>query len=80
MKFVTFEGNLPARKRMGPVQAYLTEFMNMNVKAVKVEFREDEYKSARYCMTSFWKSARSGCFPIDVRLRNGEVYLVRRDM
>ena len=80
MTFVKVDGELPNKRRRGWILSLLEEFMNMNVKTVKVEFREGEYASAGSCQSSFYRSAKRGCFPVDVRIHNGEVYLVRRDM
>lgn len=56
------------------------EFMNMGIKTAVVRFDEHEYKDNKSCHTSLYRSAKRHAFPIDVVMRNGEIYLVRRDM
>lgn len=56
------------------------EFMRMNVKMVKVELAPDEYKSPTVARGVFAVSIKRYGYPIDARLRNGEIYLIRRDM
>lgn len=63
-----------------PVKKYLQEFMDMNVKTVRLDFSEDEYLSPTSCHNSFRSSAHYNKFPIDVKMINGEVYLVRWDL
>lgn len=80
MKFVKYEGENPTKKKYTKLEGYLREFINMDVKVVTVHFDEHEYKSASSCYKSLYNAIRRYTLPVDVVLRNGEVYLVRRDM
>lgn len=79
MKF-TKVNELPGKKNTSKFEMRdaLNEFMNMNVKIVKLE--KHGYKNARNAYAAFYKAARTWTLPIDVCMRNGEVYLIRRDM
>lgn len=59
---------------------YLQEFMKMNIKTALVEFTELEYKSATAAYTCLRKACKRHAFPIDVRMINGKLYLVRKDV
>lgn len=60
------------------MDAYLKEFMHMNIKMVRVE--NHKYKTPRVAANCLAAACRRHVFPIDVRMSNGEVYLIRRDM
>lgn len=79
MKFIEVK-EVPRKLYRIDLQNHLEEFMRMNVKIVKVDFNEREYKSAETCRTSFLNAIKRGAFPIDVKCVNKEIYLVRRDM
>lgn len=79
MKFVKVDQMpISANKTAGHMEAYLKEFMNMHIKMARVD--DHGYKSARVAANCIGSACRRHVFPIDVRLSNGEVYLIRRDM
>ena len=63
-----------------PVRDYIEEFMTMNVKAVRVDYEECEYAYPTSCASSFRGSIINNRLPIDVRIINGGVYLIRKDI
>lgn len=77
MKFVKVD-EIPNRAPAHDMPAFLKEFMHMNVKMARVD--DHGYKSDRVAANYIATACRRHVFPIDVRLSNGEVYLVRRDM
>lgn len=77
MKFVKVN-EIPNRAPAHDMLAYLKEFMHMNVKTVRVD--DHGYKSARTAANCIGSAVKRHVFPIDVRLSDGEVYLIRRDM
>lgn len=82
MTFTKFEGEIPevTRRRYNKLQLKLKEFVSMNTKAVKVNFRENEYTKPIYGYKSLHNAAKIFCGPVAVTWRNGEIYLVRTDM
>lgn len=79
MKFTEVK-ELPGKKYVPKfaMRDALNEFMKMNIKAAKLE--NHGYKNSRNAYTAFYKAAKKWAFPVDVCMRNGEVYLIRRDM
>lgn len=65
-------------RRKNEMRDILTEYMNMNIKSVKVE--DHGYATTKLAYLAFKRAAERHVFPIDVHMRNGEVYLIRRDM
>ena len=65
------------RKR-GEMRDLMEEFMKMNAKSVRID--DHGYKTSKLAYMAFRRAVERWVFPIDVRLRNDEVYLVRRDM
>lgn len=80
MKFTVVEKVPNIRKAKKKLRNILDEFMNMNVKAVKFEFDENEYKNAKSCYGNLHKAARNYGYPVNVCKRNGEIYFERRDI
>jgi hypothetical protein len=81
MKFVKVD-KVPNRTRGNNyklVQRW-EEFMSMNVKTVKVEISDDEYKSPKVARTVWITSIKTFGYPIDLKMRGNDIYLVRRDM
>ena len=56
------------------------EFMAMNVKVVKVDFDEDDYKNADIARSTMAMSIKRSGHPITITKRGDEIYLIRRDM
>jgi hypothetical protein len=81
MTFTKIEGEIPEVKRgRNKLLHKLKDFISMNTKVVKVNFREDEYKKPEYGYKSLWDAAKRFCGPVAVIWRNGETYLIRTDM
>jgi hypothetical protein len=82
MTFTKIEGEISEviRKPYNKLQLKLKEFVSMNTKAVKVNFRENEYAKPIYGYKSLYNAAKIFCGPVAVIMRNGEIYLVRTDM
>lgn len=81
MKFVEVK-ELP-KKRGGErnrIQNFLKEFMNQNVKFVKIEFKDGEYSTWKTADASMRVAVKRSCLPIKVECINEEIYLVRKDM
>lgn len=79
MKFVKVD-KVPGEnlRKRGEMKIVLDEFMKMNVKSVRVE--DYRNKSPKNAYMSFRRAVERWVFPIDVCMRNGEVYLIRRDI
>ena len=78
---LTVVKEVPKRARKKTlIGGYLDEFMRMNVKVVKVDFNEKEYKSAKNCQAAFLNACKRGAYPIKVQIINDKVYLIRKDM
>lgn len=83
MKFVKVESLPESNMRYTPmykVEARIREFMNMNIKIARVEYKEDEYKNVKTAYQGFKKACKRYAAPVDVRTINKELYLIRRDM
>lgn len=66
--------------RKGILKTKLDKFMDMHTKSAKVVWHEHKYTCPASCYNSFKLAAKRYVYPIDVVMRNGEVYLIRRDM
>ena len=78
MKFVKVN-EIPSHvKPVCRMYAYLKEFMRMNIKVARVD--DHGYKSAKVAANCIGAACKRHVLPIDARLSNGEVYLIRRDM
>lgn len=78
MKLVKIK-EVPGR-RNNDVQGYLTEFMQMNVPVVRVDFAPKEYKSVYSAAGSFVKAIKRLNIPAKPMIRDGQVYLIRTDI
>jgi hypothetical protein len=83
MQFVQVE-ELPERTmkngRKGATKHRLELFMEMKVKIAKVVLDDDDYVCPVSAYCSLAEACENLAFPIDVKMRNGEIYLIRRDM
>lgn len=85
MKFVEVD-SLPeieyARKNdtYKHLDEYLGAFMKRNVKIAKVVYRSDEYATLEAAYICVRRSCKSYGYPISVHKRNGELYVVRKDI
>lgn len=79
MKFVKVD-NIPGERvrKRGEMRDLLDEFMKMNTKSVKVE--DHGYKDSKLAYMAFRRAVNRWVYPIDVTLRSGNVYLIRRDI
>lgn len=82
MRFTTIN-KLPKPKRygrMGRRQAELQEFVNMNVKCVKVTLAPNEYANLNTAYVTLWKCIKRGNWPIKLHRIDGELYFIRTDI
>lgn len=83
MKFIKVEGLPKIRKHKitcAEMQAQFDEFMNLNTKICKVEFKENEYSTTMSARNTLHTSAKRYGYPIKVVTRNDVIYFVRLDI
>lgn len=81
MRFTKTNKDLNWRWRhRSKLNAELTEFMNMNTKAVEVSLGVDEYKNVTSAQATVAKAITRYAFPIKAVTCKGILYLVRTDM
>lgn len=68
------------KREKGYLKAKLNKFMGMHVKYAKVVFTVYDYIGPVSCYNSYRSAVKRYVFPIDVKMRNGEIYLIRRDI
>lgn len=68
------------RRKKGELKLWLDSFMSQDIKTARVDFNPDEY----IAMIGAYNAMRRACvrhvLPVDVIMRNGDVYLIRRDL
>lgn len=80
MRFIEVT-NIPKQVRSckHKLEREILDFIGMDVKTAKVEYSQYEYS----CVESLRACLKTACVrvgvPVDVKMVNGEVYLVRRD-
>jgi hypothetical protein len=81
MKFVEVK-EIPStgRANRGVLEERLEAFMALGIKYAKVVYDADDYTSPTSCRVAFARACRRYGFPVDAKMINGEVYLIRRDM
>lgn len=83
MKFVEVK-DIPSRSKSkhkrGYMKIWMDNFMSQGIKMAKVVFDEDDYSGPFSCYQAYRAGIARHVYPVDVKLRNGEVYLIRRDM
>lgn len=79
MKLVQVE-SVPGRNENHKLKAVWEEFMGMGVKTAKAELDVGEYKTPTVARGVWAVSIKKFGYPIDLKLRKNEIYLVRRDM
>lgn len=62
------------------MRSYLEQFMSMNTKVAWVIFEPHEYATVASARATLNRACRNYGYPIDVFVRNGDLYLVRTDM
>lgn len=67
------------KNRRGVTRDKLDEFMSMNVKVAKVVY-DNAYVNSISCYNTLLQTAKRCVIPVTVKMRNGEVYLIRRDI
>lgn len=78
MKLVEVE-DVPKRKAKNcNLRMLLNEFMSSSSEIVKVEGLE--HKNVNIARSCFWRSITTGGYPISVKVRGNDLYLIRRDM
>lgn len=66
--------------KKGVLKSKLDKFMAMGIKTAKVVWSDHDYTNPMSCYNAFRVAVQRHVFPINVYMRNGEVYLVRRDI
>lgn len=79
MRIVVVKDGMPKRENF-KLKALFEEFIALNVKIVKLDFDEGDYKSPDVARSVIGVSAKRHCYPVKAALRSGEVYLIRTDM
>ena len=81
MKLVPIDRLPVSQKNTYKKRGYiLKEFMRMNVKYARFEFSDNEYASVGSACISLRKRAEDSGDPIDIKVINGEAYLIRKDL
>lgn len=79
IKLITVD-ELPRRRMYNSLLPIIEKFVNDDAKIVKIEYAPSDYKSPKICQGTFYQSIkRSGYKNISVKIRNGEVYLVKTE-
>lgn len=65
-------------RRKNEMRDILNEYMKMNLKTVKVE--DHGYATNKLAYLAFKRAVDRWVFPINVHMRDGELYLDRRDI
>lgn len=63
-----------------PVRSYLTEFMKMGVKYARVDINAADYVDPVSARQTLVRSIKDGKFPIVVKVRDYDIYLIRTDL
>lgn len=63
-----------------PIRLYLQEFMQTGNKYVRVVYDTLDYASALSAQNAFIKSVKNTGYPISVIVRQGDIYLMRKDI
>lgn len=81
MKFVECKDGIPFKiARREIARARLVEFINMNVKCAQIVFNENEYKSTQVAYQCMRRATERWGYNISVHIRNGEIFLVNKDL
>lgn len=67
-------------KDYAKIRAYIEEFMAMDTKSVEVMWTDDSYTSASACSQGFSRAVKKSGDPIEVKIYDGHVYLIRTDL
>lgn len=79
MKFIKVD-SVPETRNKRRLREDWEEFMSMNTKVAKVDLSQYSYKSFETAVTSMSVSVKRWAYPIAVMQRNGEIFLVRKDI
>lgn len=66
---------IPRRRGRHHLQDLIKEFVESDVKIVKIDFNDHDYKSSKVCRSCLGVAAKKSGHPIKVSLREGEVFL-----
>ena len=80
MRFIKTELEKKARNPRKDLMKELKAFMSMNVKTAKVVYTKGEYACATAASGALRTCIRTYGLPINVKMRNGNVYLIRTDL
>lgn len=80
MKFTKVDAVPNRKKRYNQLKYSWEEFMAMNTKVAKIDLDTGEYSNIYVARTSMKSSIKRLGYPIDITIRRGEIYLIRRDM
>lgn len=80
MKFVKVDKLPEVKRTWHPLQSYIEEFMKMNTKVVLVELKPGDYSNPKVAQSAICTACRKSGYPITCSRRNGQIYLVRKDM
>lgn len=70
---------IPGKRTNGrnSLQMLLTEFAESDMKFAKVDFKHDEYVSAKSCLSALAKAIWRKKYPLKAIMRAGDVYLIK---
>lgn len=82
MRFIPVEGEVreAERSEYNKTKAELMEFINMNVKTVKVVFGRREYVNIESARNALRSAVTRNNLPIRVRCLGDAIYLIRTDI
>lgn len=80
MRFTKVETMPKLGRKASALKMELIEFINMDVKCVKVTLAPGEYSCSNSAQSTIQNAIKRYGFPITVRCRKGELYLIRTDM
>lgn len=69
-----------SKHKKGWMKAWMDKFMNRGIKMAKVVYDENDYNGPLSCYNAYRAAVIRHVYPVDVKLRDGEVYLIRRDI
>lgn len=80
MKFVEMKDGVPGDKMKKHLKLYIDEFINMGVKVARVDIDEHDYKNVKVAYRVLYNHIKRFGHPINVVMRKGEIYFVRKDI
>lgn len=80
MRFTKVENMPNVGRKASALKMELIEFINMDTKCAKVTLAPGEYSNSNSAQSTMQNASKRYGFPIMVRCRKGEIYLIRTDM